>query len=47
MRRRIIASLMLAAGLAGGLAIGSVQAQTFPTKQITLVVPWRASWPSG
>ena len=46
MRRRIIASLMLAAGLAGGLAIGSVQAQTFPTKQITLVVPFTAGGPT-
>jgi tripartite-type tricarboxylate transporter receptor subunit TctC len=42
MRRRIIASLMLAAGL----AISPVQAQTFPSKQITLVVPFTAGGPT-
>ncbi|MCX7361402.1 MAG: tripartite tricarboxylate transporter substrate-binding protein [Alphaproteobacteria bacterium] len=42
MRRRIIASLMLASGLAAG----SAGAQTFPSKQITLVVPFAAGGPT-
>src|SRR5471030_2742487 len=42
MRRRVIASLMLAAGLAAGHA----DAQTFPSKQITLVVPFTAGGPT-
>jgi tripartite-type tricarboxylate transporter receptor subunit TctC len=43
MRRRVFASLMLAAGLAG--AAGAA-AQTFPSKQITLVVPFSAGGPT-
>jgi tripartite-type tricarboxylate transporter receptor subunit TctC len=42
MRRRFIASVMLAAGLATGPAGG----QTFPSKQITLVVPFTAGGPT-
>lgn len=43
MRRRSVAGLMLAAGLA---AAGSARAQTFPSKQITLVVPFSAGGPT-
>ena len=42
MRRRFIAGLMLACGLAAG----SAGAQTFPSKQITLVVPFSAGGPT-
>jgi tripartite-type tricarboxylate transporter receptor subunit TctC len=42
MRRRFIAGLMLACGL----AVGSAGAQTFPSKQITLVVPFSAGGPT-
>jgi len=42
MRRRVIAGLMLAAGLAAG----SAGAQTFPSKSITLVVPFTAGGPT-
>jgi tripartite-type tricarboxylate transporter receptor subunit TctC len=42
MRRRFIAGLMLAAGLAAGPA----GAETFPSKQITLVVPFTAGGPT-
>ena len=42
MRRKIIASLMLASGL----TVGSADAQTFPSKQITLVVPFAAGGPT-
>jgi tripartite-type tricarboxylate transporter receptor subunit TctC len=42
MLRRFIASLILAAGLAAGHA----GAQTFPSKQITLVVPFTAGGPT-
>ncbi len=41
MCRRFIASLMLATGLATSRA----GAQTFPTRQITLVVPFTAGGP--
>jgi tripartite-type tricarboxylate transporter receptor subunit TctC len=41
MRRRFIAGLMLAASLAGGAG-----AQTFPTKQVTIVVPFTAGGPT-
>ena len=46
MRRRVIASLMLAAGLAAGVAAGHADAQTFPSKQITMVVPFSAGGPT-
>jgi tripartite-type tricarboxylate transporter receptor subunit TctC len=42
MRRRYITGLMLGAGLASGRA----GAQTFPSKQITLVVPFTAGGPT-
>jgi tripartite-type tricarboxylate transporter receptor subunit TctC len=42
MRRRYITGLMLGAGLASGRA----EAQTFPSKQITLVVPFTAGGPT-
>ena len=42
MRRRYITGLMLGAGLASGRAA----AQTFPSKQITLVVPFTAGGPT-
>src|SRR5215204_4852267 len=42
MRRRIIAGLMLASSLAAGGA----SAQTFPSRQITLVVPFTAGGPT-
>jgi tripartite-type tricarboxylate transporter receptor subunit TctC len=42
MRRRFIAGLMLACGLAAG----SAGAQTYPSKQITLVVPFSAGGPT-
>ena len=42
MRRRYITGLMLGAGLASGRA----GAQTFPSKQITLVVPFAAGGPT-
>ena len=42
MRRRTIAGLMLAAGLAASGA----SAQTFPSKQITIVVPFTAGGPT-
>jgi tripartite-type tricarboxylate transporter receptor subunit TctC len=42
MRRRTITGLMLGAGLASGRA----EAQTFPSKQITLVVPFAAGGPT-
>jgi len=42
MRRRVIAGLMLAASLAAG----SAEAQTFPTKQVTIVVPFTAGGPT-
>jgi tripartite-type tricarboxylate transporter receptor subunit TctC len=41
MRRRYITGLMLGAGLAG-----RAEAQTFPSKQITLVVPFTAGGPT-
>lgn len=46
MRRRIVASLMLAAGFAASLVGGSASAQTFPSRQITLVVPFSAGGPT-
>jgi len=46
MCRRFIAGLMLAAGLATGMAAGSANADTFPSKQITLVVPFTAGGPT-
>ncbi|MBS0540732.1 MAG: tripartite tricarboxylate transporter substrate binding protein BugD [Proteobacteria bacterium] len=42
MRRRMIAGLMLAASLVAG----SASAQTFPSRQITLVVPFSAGGPT-
>lgn len=42
MRRRFLAGLMLACGLAAG----SAGAQTYPSKQITLVVPFSAGGPT-
>ena len=42
MRRRFIAGLMLA----GSLAAGGAGAQTFPAKQITIVVPFTAGGPT-
>jgi tripartite-type tricarboxylate transporter receptor subunit TctC len=42
MRRRFIAGLMLASGVAAG----SAGAQTFPSKSITLVVPFTAGGPT-
>ena len=42
MRRRYITGLMLGAGLASGRA----GAQAFPSKQITLVVPFTAGGPT-
>ena len=42
MRRRFIAGLMLASSLAAGGA----SAQTFPSRQITLVVPFTAGGPT-
>ena len=43
MRRGIVAGLLLAASL---VAAGSAGAQTFPSKQITLVVPFTAGGPT-
>jgi tripartite-type tricarboxylate transporter receptor subunit TctC len=43
MRRRFIAGLLTAAA---GLAAGGAGAQTFPSKQITLVVPFSAGGPT-
>ena len=46
MRRRFIAGLVLAAGLVADLAAGSAGAQTFPSKPITVVVPFTAGGPT-
>jgi tripartite-type tricarboxylate transporter receptor subunit TctC len=46
MRRRVIAGLMLAAGLATGMAAGPAGAESFPSRQITLVVPFTAGGPT-
>jgi tripartite-type tricarboxylate transporter receptor subunit TctC len=46
MRRRFIAGLMLAASLVASLAAGPAGAESFPTKQITLVVPFTAGGPT-
>ncbi|MFK4980087.1 tripartite tricarboxylate transporter substrate binding protein, partial [Klebsiella pneumoniae] len=43
MRRRIIAGLMMAATC---LAAGGADAQTFPSKQVTIVVPFTAGGPT-
>jgi tripartite-type tricarboxylate transporter receptor subunit TctC len=46
MRRRFVAGLMMAAGLVACLAAGSAVAQTFPSKPITMVVPFSAGGPT-
>jgi len=46
MRRRAIAGLMLGAGLVAALATGTAGAQTFPSKSITMVVPFSAGGPT-
>lgn len=46
MRRRVVAGLLLASAVASGGALSPAGAQTFPTKQITVVVPFAAGGPT-
>jgi tripartite-type tricarboxylate transporter receptor subunit TctC len=46
MLRRVVASVLLASAVAAGGALSPAGAQTFPTKQITMVVPFTAGGPT-